>query len=69
MKVGDLVLICQTRPGGRTDRFGLGTVAKVTARKVTLTDGSEWRRDGYAWGSQPTRGLGRSLERRIERVI
>lgn len=46
--------------------YGAFLVAKVTKLMVTLSNGSKWRTlDGYAWGSQPTRGLGRSMEQKI----
>lgn len=67
--VGSRVKITQYRPGGSGQLLGRGIVATVGARKTTLVDGSEWRTvDGYAWGSQPTRGVGRGFEPRIEVV-
>lgn len=65
--VGQQVEKRQVRPGADGYRhLGSGVVARVSSTRVTLADGSCWRaRDGYAWGSQPTRGLGRTHEPRI----
>jgi hypothetical protein len=67
--VNDSVQKLQNRVGGRPVCLGRSVVVKVTATKVVLVDGSEWRAsDGYAWGSKPERGMGRFFEPRIEVV-
>jgi hypothetical protein len=66
--VGDKVKIVQHRiERGPDHQSGTGIIAKVGYYAITLEDGSKWRRDGYYWGSKPTKGLGRFYEKRIER--
>jgi hypothetical protein len=66
-KVGQTVEIRKTQPASKELVYGRSKVVFVGKLKTTLADGSEWRsKDGYFWGAKPTRGIGRSLERRIE---
>lgn len=63
---GDRVQVRQYRPGSQDSFLGTGVVKCVGARVIVLEDGSKWRVvDGYAWGSKPERGLGRTFSRRI----
>lgn len=63
MKTGDKVEIRKAGPGYDI-LLGTGKVESV-GNRITLTNGSIWRLDGYEWGSKPTRGIGRAHERRI----
>jgi hypothetical protein len=67
-KSGDKVEIRQDRSGEYDVVHGKGVVDRVLATRVILVSGSVWRKDGYEWGSQPTRGIGRSHCRRIVKV-
>lgn len=66
-KVGQIVEIRKVQPGAPKDLvYGQKAVIEVKKLVTTLSDGTKWRTtDGYYWGSKPTRGVGRSLERRI----
>jgi hypothetical protein len=65
-KVGQTVEIRKTNPASKDLVYGRSKVVFAGKLKTVLADGTEWRtRDGYFWGSKPTRGIGRSLERRI----
>jgi hypothetical protein len=68
---GDRVRIQQARPGDGTDIHGEGVVASLSGNiSLSLKDGSRWRyRDGYAWGSVPTKGVGRKFERQIVKIV
>lgn len=48
--VGDRVVKRQ-RLSGAIVEGDRATVESVGLRRITLDDGSVWRRDGYAWGS------------------
>jgi hypothetical protein len=66
---GDKVQVRQYRPGGHDSLLGTGVVKCTGARVIVLEDGTKWRAaDGYAWGSKPERGLGRTFSRRIVSV-
>lgn len=68
MNPGDKVRIMRRRPGGREEIIGRGIVASVSPTGIVkLVAGTRWRRDGYAWGSRPERGIGRSHQERIEK--
>ncbi len=65
--VGQKVKVAKLMIGGGDHVYGVRSVVSVNSRTVVLDDGTKWRaKDGYFQGSQPTRGIGRSFERRIE---
>lgn len=70
-KVGQTVEIRKRQPGASKDLvYGQREVTEVKKLVTTLSDGTKWRTtDGYYWGSKPTRGIGRTLERQIHVVI